>query len=62
MLSINLILGFFSVIPIILSLLFFGFILYFLISILRHISADNHNQVLIIKKLEEISKKLDRKP
>ncbi len=45
---------------ILLYLFVFGFIVYFLISILRFMRAKNHNDILLLKKLDEISNKLDR--
>ncbi|WP_440706074.1 hypothetical protein [Heyndrickxia oleronia] len=48
----------FGILPI---LLIYGFIAYFLINVLMFMRKKNHNDQLIVQKLEEISKKLDRK-
>jgi TM2 domain-containing membrane protein YozV len=37
-----------------------SFIIYFLISILRFMRAKNHNDILLLKKLDEISNKIDK--
>ncbi|MCM3760749.1 hypothetical protein M3212_08105 [Alkalihalobacillus oceani] len=41
-------------------LLIFGFIIYFLISVLRYMRAKTHNDVLLLKKLDEIAQKIDK--
>ncbi|MDH5162075.1 hypothetical protein [Heyndrickxia oleronia] len=48
----------FGILPI---LLIYGFIAYFLINVLMFMRKKNHNDQLIVQKLEEISKKLDSK-
>lgn len=37
----------------------FGFIIYFLINILQFMRRKNHNDLLLLQKIDELAKKLD---
>ncbi|MFA9457873.1 hypothetical protein ACERJO_14025 [Halalkalibacter sp. AB-rgal2] len=48
-----------GIVSLIFTLMFYGLIIYFLITVLRHLRAKNHNDLLMLKKLDHISKKLE---
>ena len=48
-----------SILSIIIYLLIFGFIVYFLISVMRFMRRKNENDRLLLQKIDELTQKID---